>query len=102
MHHGKVIIAANCFYAQGLSTIKNFKSIAYLDQQLFNGTILDNLVCEIHINHVVITIMVPIDFCYEVLSVFKVSSLYQLWLVRSTASCEFKTNLLEGLSQLTI
>ena len=50
--------------------------------------------------------MVPIDFYFEVLSVVKVSSPYHLWLVRSyvyppkkkTASREFKTNLLEGLT----
>ena len=39
--------------------------IACLYQELLNGAILNILVCKIHKNHVMPTIMVPINFYYD-------------------------------------
>ena len=87
VHHGncycKLFLYTRAFYYQ------SFNFIAYLDQELLNGTMLDILVCKIHEGHVMITIMVPINFFYEVLLVLKVSSLYHLWLVRSSVANYF-------------
>ena len=65
----KLFLYIGAFYHQ------SFNFIAYLDQELLNGAIWDILDCKIHTSHVLTAVMVPINYYYEVLSVFKVSSL---------------------------